>query len=327
MKPVLLATALLGSTALAALAQDAQSPFQTESMGPSVQASDVIGARVYASETALDADAYPGVQEGWNDVGEVNDIILGRDGTVDAVLVDIGGFLGIGERQVAVDMSALRFIQDDATDADDWFMVLQADRATLEGAPAWVNPAAAGMDQNATDGASNGTVDPEAATTGEAAGTDGDAAGNATATEAGTEDNDGMTATGDTAANDGSATTGDTAATADTAVATDNGKTGMALPEGYTAVAPDALTADVLQGANVRDAEDNAIADVSDLVLTEDGQVTHVVLDVGGFLGMGARSVALPLEDLTIAQREDGRVDLWVNLTREQLESLPEYKM
>ena len=143
MKNLLLTTALAASFAVPAIAQDAPaSPFQTEAMGPSVSASDVIGARIYVSEAALDADAYNGVQEGWNDIGEVNDIILGRDGTVDAVLVDIGGFLGMGERQVAVDMSALKIVQDDATDADDWFLVMQADRATLDAAPEYVIPGA-----------------------------------------------------------------------------------------------------------------------------------------------------------------------------------------
>jgi hypothetical protein len=43
------------------------------------------------SEAARDADAYYGVQEGRDGVGEVNDIFLGRDGAVEAVLVDIGG--------------------------------------------------------------------------------------------------------------------------------------------------------------------------------------------------------------------------------------------
>ena len=32
---------------------------------------------------------------------------VGRDGAVDSVLVDIGGFLGLGERRIAVDMQAI----------------------------------------------------------------------------------------------------------------------------------------------------------------------------------------------------------------------------
>ncbi len=37
------------------------------------------------------------------------------EGQVSAGLVDIGGFLGIGERQVAVQMSAPRIVGNDAT--------------------------------------------------------------------------------------------------------------------------------------------------------------------------------------------------------------------
>jgi hypothetical protein len=291
MKTLLVTTALVAGLGMPALAQDAPvSPFQTEMAGPSVPASDLIGARIYASEAAIDADAYAGVQEGWSDIGEVNDIILGRDGTVDAVLVDIGGFLGLGERQVAVDMAALRFVQDDATDADDWFLVLQADRATLEGAPEWMMT---------TDRA-------------DAAMTDGTVA----------EDQAAAADTADGTVAPGTMEDPNAAATMTEAPLTE----GMALPEGYAAVGADALTAEMLTGANVRDTSDAAIAEVSDLVLTESGQVTHVVLDVGGFLGIGAKSVALPMEELSVAER-DGAVTVWVNMTREELEALPEHSL
>ena len=283
MKKMLLSTALAACFAMPVLAQDAPvSPFQSEASGPSVSASQVIGARIYASEAALDGDAFAGVQDGWDDIGEVDDVILTRDGTVDAVMVDIGGFLGIGERRVAVDMSALRFVQDSATDADDWFLVLQADRATLEGAPEWVMPSAAM------------TTDTTAAT--------------------------------DTTATDTTATAEAPAATteADATVATASGMT--TLPEGYVAVETDKLTAEMLTGANVHDAEDKSVAEIKDLVLTGEGKVTDVVLDVGGFLGIGAKTVAIPMDRLTVAQKEDGKVALWVNMSKEELEALPDYK-
>lgn len=280
MKPMYLTTALAACLALPALAQDAASPFQTEAAGPSISASDVIGSRVYVSEAEIDADAYNGVQQGWNDIGEVNDIIMGRDGTVDAVLVDIGGFLGIGERQVAVDMSALKIVQDDATDADDWFLVLRTDRAALDAAPAWVVTGAAPEAETATDkgGLENVPAVNEAL--------------------------------GDQPTTDGAASS-----------------TGMTLPEGYAPVERTQVTAEKLTGANVRDSTDASIAEVSDLVLTSDGQVTDVVLDVGGFLGIGARTVAIPMDRLTVAQTDSGSVRLWVDMTKEELEALPEYKM
>ncbi len=100
-----------------------------------IRASDLIGTRIYASEQAVSGEAANGIQDGWDDIGEVNDVILSADGSVQAVLVDIGGFLGIGERQVAVQMPALKILRDDATDADDVFLVMNANRAVLEQAP------------------------------------------------------------------------------------------------------------------------------------------------------------------------------------------------
>jgi hypothetical protein len=87
------------------------------------------------------------------------------------------------------------------------------------------------------------------------------------------------------------------------------------------------LTAETLTGADVRGPNDASIAEVSDLVLTGEGQVTDVILDVGGFLGIGARSVAIPMDRLTVAQTEGGAVRLWVNMTKEELEALPEFTM
>jgi hypothetical protein len=308
-KALLISTALAAGFAMPAMAQDAPvSPFQTEAMGPSVSASDVIGARIYASEAAVDADAYNGIQEGWDDIGEVNDIVLGRDGSVDAVLVDIGGFLGMGERQVAVDMSALRFVQDDATDADDWFLVLQTDRATLDSAPEWVAPGDDTRADATTDtGADTGTAGVPAVD--EAIGDQAAVTPDATAPDATAPDATTEAAPADTMAE---------AAPADGA---------STLPEGYVELEREALTAEMLTGANVHDATDASIAEVADLVLTADGQVTDVVLDVGGFLGIGGKNVAIPMDRLTVAQNDGGAVTLWVNMTKEELEALPEYTM
>jgi sporulation protein YlmC with PRC-barrel domain len=297
MKALLLSTALAAGFALPALAQETPaSPFQTEAAGPSVPASDLIGARIYASESAIDADAYNGVQDGWNDIGEVNDIILGRDGTVDAVLVDIGGFLGIGERRVAVDMTALRFVQDDATDADDWFLVLQADRGMLDQAPEFVMP---GVDTRAE-------ADVKAKTDG---------------TEAIPAVNEAMP----NPAEDAPGTMADANAE-ETMTDAPLTQGQPSLPEGYAEVDRATLTAENLTGATVYDTTDASIAEVSDLVLTTDGQITDVVLDVGGFLGIGSKSVAIPMDSLIVAQR-DGDMRLWVNMTKETLEALPEYQM
>ena len=45
-------------------------------------------------------------------IGKINEVILGKDGKVAAVVVGVGGFLGMGEREVALNYDALRLTQD-----------------------------------------------------------------------------------------------------------------------------------------------------------------------------------------------------------------------
>lgn len=46
------------------------------------------------------------------DGGRVIDVLIDPDGRSEAVVVEFGGFLGIGSRKVAVDWSALRFVRE-----------------------------------------------------------------------------------------------------------------------------------------------------------------------------------------------------------------------
>ena len=45
-------------------------------------------------------------------IGKINELILSKDGKVAAVVVGVGGFLGMGEREVAMNFEALRLAQD-----------------------------------------------------------------------------------------------------------------------------------------------------------------------------------------------------------------------
>lgn len=59
----------------------------------------LVGATVYTS-----ADT---------DIGEVSEVLLGKDGQVDAVVIDIGGFLGFGEKPVAVSYDSLKMYENE----------------------------------------------------------------------------------------------------------------------------------------------------------------------------------------------------------------------
>ncbi len=62
-------------------------------------ASHIIGQPVYDG-TAADA----------NNLGNINDLVLNESGDVAAVVIGVGGFLGLGEKQVAVDYAALQWV-------------------------------------------------------------------------------------------------------------------------------------------------------------------------------------------------------------------------
>jgi hypothetical protein len=95
-------------------------------------------------------------------------------------------------------------------------------------------------------------------------------------------------------------------------------------------VAFTSLTSEDLVGTAVYGADDNWVGEISELALTEDGQVEVVVVDVGGFLGIGQKPVALSMEQIQIRRGEGGlfRDDLraYVNATEEELESLPAWE-
>ena len=75
---------------------------------------------------------YDGKAKDSNNLGDIKDLVLDENGQVAAVVVGVGGFLGIGEKQVAVDFGALQFvIADDNTER----YVLQTTKDELTNAP------------------------------------------------------------------------------------------------------------------------------------------------------------------------------------------------
>ena len=80
---------------------------------------DFIGKRIYNTSG--------------EDLGEVNDFFVTDKGSVQAVILGVGGFLGIGEKDVAVNMSAIQFVQD----GNNTKLVVNASKNQLTGAPAF----------------------------------------------------------------------------------------------------------------------------------------------------------------------------------------------
>ena len=65
-------------------------------------------------------------------LGDINDLLLAKDGTADAVILGVGGFLGIGEKAVAV---AFNDIQPQTDENGHVKLTLQATKDDLDAAP------------------------------------------------------------------------------------------------------------------------------------------------------------------------------------------------
>ena len=64
----------------------------------------------------------------------------------------------------------------------------------------------------------------------------------------------------------------------------------------------DQVRASKFIGSNVYDKDNNKVGDISDVVIDPDGKVAHVIVGVGGFLGIGEKHVALKMTDLKRGQ-------------------------
>ncbi|MGE0007985.1 MAG: PRC-barrel domain-containing protein [Parvibaculaceae bacterium] len=78
-------------------------------------------------------------------------------------------------------------------------------------------------------------------------------------------------------------------------------------------------------GSAVYTSTDENIGDINDMIFDDKGDIQAVVIGVGGFLGMGEKDVALPLDKITVTKDENNAVKLTVQATREDLERAPAF--
>jgi hypothetical protein len=91
----------------------------------------------------------------------------------------------------------------------------------------------------------------------------------------------------------------------------------------HVRLAPTELTSATLEGATIYGADDHKVGHVSHLHGTGPG--SEVIIDVGGFLGLGAKPVAVPASDLEFMRDEGGKVHAVTTWTKDQLEKMPEH--
>ena len=95
---------------------------------------------------------------------------------------------------------------------------------------------------------------------------------------------------------------------------------------GFAPVPVTEVSVDDLVGAELYGTDYEHIGSIGDVVLGPEGEASYVTVDIGGFLGIGAREVAIGFDEITILRGAAG-TDLQVHIaaTQEMLEDMPEY--
>lgn len=84
-----------------------------------------------------------------------------------------------------------------------------------------------------------------------------------------------------------------------------------------------AINSDDLIGKKVKNSSDETVGSIDALLVSKDARVVGVVLDVGGFLGVGGKKVVVPINQLSVAGRDDVRIP---TASKEQLKQAPAYE-
>ncbi|MDH2329092.1 PRC-barrel domain-containing protein [Cereibacter sp. SYSU M97828] len=86
------------------------------------------------------------------------------------------------------------------------------------------------------------------------------------------------------------------------------------------------LTEENLLGAPVYGPGDETVGSIGDLSIREAGEVRMAIIDVGGFLGIGTKHIAVPFNTLQFfRQGLTGPVHAHIGLSKDQVKDLPDH--
>lgn len=308
---------LFASTAIAALlatgawaqesTQPAPAPAGTETMPV------VSPASGHLASNLIGESVYSGTGDQAQNIGDVNDLVVNNDGLVEAVVVGVGGFLGIAEKNVAVDYKQMSWAEQNG---DRW-LVMETTKEALEALPEFDRsayqpaPPVAASDPAAQPPAATAPVDQAQAP---AAPVDQAAPAEETA-QAPAED----------PAKADKPMPADQNAADDSAQNTDAMATAAIDKSSLNPFDTSNVRAEDLAGTTVYGADDANVGEIGDVVLTQDGKVDAVIIDVGGFLGVGEKEVAVGMDNLAFLTDKDGKKYLYTTFTKEQLDAAATY--
>lgn len=249
-------TALTTMVVSGAFAQTQPAP--ADPATPSIQ--QVVPAEGHLATNLIGENVYNGTGDNAEKIGDVNDLVFDKDGKLASIVIGVGGFLGIGEKDVALAYDKIDWAEKDA---DRW-IVVPATKEELTALPAFDRTAFVPKGTAAT-----------------------------------------------------APTTSSPAAT-DTSAKPVDKSTLKEMPAGE-------IRAEELVGTTVYGANDEHVGEIGDVILGADNKVDSIIIDVGGFLGMGEKEVAVALDNLAFMADADNKRYLYTNFTKEQLEAQPAY--
>jgi sporulation protein YlmC with PRC-barrel domain len=231
--------------------------------------------------------------EDMDNIGQVNEVIVDQQGDIQGIVV--GGFLGDAEQEVAIDFERVDITRDEQ-DPQQYYVVADMSVQQMQDAPSFEYAMA---DEEAR-------VDEEARADEQA--------------RADEERQEEQLARAD------EQEMADDRADTEWRQEREAFTTPDQEREGFQRADVAEISADELIGSNLYDVNDDNIGSVDDVVLDEEGEASHLIVDIGGFLGIGTHTVALGFDEISVL-RDDGwdEFRIYVEATEDQLEQLPEY--
>lgn len=80
-----------------------------------IRSRDITDGEIYTSNEAYDEGSwleatYDGVQPDWNEIGEIEDLVLDREGKLIGIIAEVGGFLDIADKHVMLNMEDMKLV-------------------------------------------------------------------------------------------------------------------------------------------------------------------------------------------------------------------------
>jgi sporulation protein YlmC with PRC-barrel domain len=246
-------------------------------------------------------------------IGEVSDLVLQKDGETRAALIDVGGFLGVGEKEIAIPFDQIE-VQQAQDQGGEPRLTIAMSREELEQLPAFEDNTMGSEETAATEQpADQGMTADQPA--------DQAAAPEQPADQTATADATQQPADQDMAADQAAQPADQAADAGEQAPPPEEVIAGAEAQQLET----QGLSAGDLIGSAVYGPDDQTVGEVGDVIFGEEGEIEAVVIDVGGFLGIGEKPVAVQFDALNVQKDQNGGMTLSMDATQEQLENAPAY--